>query len=498
MPITSLPSPHGIGCLSKEAYEFVDFLQAAGQTYWQILPLGPTGYGDSPYQSFSTFAGNPYLIDLEKLIEAGFLTREQVEGSDMGPDPEYVDYGKIYENRMPLLRSAYENSPYCLHPGERWMGEAGKEAASRFDAFCEEKEYWLRDYTLYSAVKEYFHGKAYTEWDEPIRTRKPEAIAEYEQKLAEDIRYYAFLQYLFCTQWDALRAYAHEKGVMIFGDLPIYVALDSADTWSNPELFELDSEGFPVLVSGVPPDAFSSTGQLWGNPIYRWDRHRETEYSWWIRRLARAYELYDLVRIDHFRGFESYWVVPVGCDTAVNGKWCKGPGEDFFQAVADVFGDKVIVAEDLGLLTVAVHELLYSTGFPGMKVLQFAFDEDASQPYLPHNYRRNCVVYTGTHDNDTTRGWFSKLGKDRQEYVMRYVGADHEIGVVWGLIRSAMMSVANTVIIPIQDYLNLDSEARINTPSTVGGNWKWRLRKGEISGELVQSMRLLARTYGRD
>ena len=498
LPITSLPSPHGIGCFSKEAYEFIDFLKASGQTYWQILPLGQTGYGDSPYQSFSTFAGNPYMIDLEKLIEAGYLTREEVTSCDMGQEnPSYADYGKLYENRMPLLCRAYLNSPFCLQPQEKWKNAAADKERDAFSAFIQEESAWLPDYALYSAVKKHFKGVAFTKWDEPIRMRKPEAMEEYRKKLAEDIRYYEFLQYMFSVQWAALREYAHSKDVRLFGDLPIYVAMDSADTWSHPELFELDEKGFPLVVAGVPPDAFSETGQLWGNPIYRWDYHKDTDYAWWMQRIRYAFQLYDVVRIDHFRGFESYWVVPAESTDARIGEWRKGPGDDLFHVMKQTIGDEMIVAEDLGILTVAVRELLERTEYPGMKVLQFAFDADATQEYLPHNYTTNYVVYTGTHDNDTTRGWFDRLDSRRQSFVMNYAGVDNGIGVVWGLIRAAMMSVADTAIIPMQDYLNLGSEARINTPSTIGDNWKWRLAPGQLSQELSQSMRVLAQTFGR-
>ena len=499
MPVASLPSRYGIGCFSKEAYEFVNFLKAAGQSYWQILPLGPTGYGDSPYQSFSTFAGNPYFIDLEVLIEAEYLSREEADAVDFGEDPEKIDYEKIYDQRFPLLRKAYENSPYALQPQGRWAGWEFDRSRAEFEKFIGDSREWLPDYALYSAVKNQYGGVSFMEWDEPIRRRYPEAMEAAKAQLADEIRFYEFQQFMFHRQWTRLKAYANEKGIRIIGDIPIYVAFDSADTWSHPELFELDAEGYPTVVAGCPPDAFSATGQLWGNPIYRWDYHRQTGYEWWIRRLHNVFEQCDIVRIDHFRGFESYYAIPYGDATAQNGEWRKGPGTALFDAVRAALGEKEIIAEDLGYITWEVRQMVKATGYPNMKVLQFAFDhrEPGVNDYLPHNYGHNCVVYTGTHDNETMRGWYADVVEADRNYAATYVGADDEETAVEAFIRTAMMSVADTCIIPLHDYLNLGNEARINHPSTLGGNWVWRVLPDACTEALALHMRILARVYGR-
>ena len=497
LPVASLPSRYGIGCFSKEAYEFVDFLADSGQTYWQILPLGQTGYGDSPYQSFSTFAGNPYFVDPQALIEAGYISSDAAEQFDFGKETRTVDYEKIYRNRYTLLRKAYANSPFCLNPSEKWAGPAYNADRTEFNYFIWDNSEWLPDYALFSAIKEYFDGDMFTKWPEEIRLRDTAAMDSYRIKLDEEIRFCEFLQFLFAKQWKKLKTYANDKGIKIIGDIPIYVAFDSADTWSHPELFELDEKGFPTVVAGVPPDAFSATGQLWGNPIYRWKYHKATGYDWWMQRLEQMFRLYDVVRIDHFRGFDEYWAVPYGDQDAMGGKWCKGPGYALFKVMKERLGDKEIIAEDLGYLTSSVLKLVKRTGYPGMKVLQFAFDGNTENAYLPHNHTNNAVVYTGTHDNDTTRGWYTSSDPEQQELIDKYVGICCSQSATWELIRLAMQSVADTAIIPIQDYLDYGSAARINTPSTLGGNWCWRLVPGELTEELGAKMKEFARLYGR-
>ena len=497
LPITSLPSKYGIGCFSTEAYRFVDFLVEAGQSWWQILPLGQTGYGDSPYQSFSTFAGNPYFIDLEQLIGAGYLTREETDQYDFGSNPSYVDYERIYQGRYLLLHRAYENSPFALHPSEYWAGAVYNRDRYDFETYITGCKDWIDDYALYSALKGRFENAAWTEWDEDIRLRSPEAMKKWRSELLDEIRFYCFMQYMFYRQWKALKDYANQHGIQILGDLPIYVALDSADTWSHPELFKLDKKGRPFVVAGCPPDAFSATGQLWGNPIYDWDKHRLEGFSWWKSRMEHSFFFYDAVRIDHFRGFESYYEIPASENTALNGTWVKGPGMELFRALDEMIGSRQVIAEDLGFLTQEVRQLLKETGYPGMKVLQFAFDAKSDSDYQPHNYTRNCVVYTGTHDNDTTRGWFENTAPDIRDYAYKYLGAGGKEEAVQAMIRAAMMSVADICIIPMQDYLGLGSEARINAPSTLGNNWKWRVRKEAFTRELAAILLNYKRLYAR-
>ncbi len=497
LPISSLPSDYGIGSFSKEAYEFVDFLEKAGQSYWQILPLGQTGYGDSPYQSFSTFAGNPYFIDLDALAAEGYISREDVSCLYFGSSPSYVDYAEIYKNRYIILRKAYDNSPYCLSMTNRPESPEDREKQQAFEEFIRDNRDWLTDYALYRAVKREMGNTSYIEWDDPIRLRDPEAMRTYREKLSDEIRFVEFQQYLFYTQWTALKEYANGKGIEIIGDLPIYVAFDSADTWSHPELFEFDEKGFPTVVAGVPPDAFSATGQLWGNPIYRWDYHKKTGYAWWMDRLAYAFKLYDVVRIDHFRGFDEYYAIPYGAETAMEGEWRPGPGAELFKVMEERFGRKRIIAEDLGILTPGVYKLLEDTGYPGMKVLQFAFDGGSHNEYLPHSHVKNTFVYTGTHDNDTTLGWYLSQDDWHKAYICRYLGVKEGNFRTMDMIRAAMMSVADTVIIPMQDYLEKGSEARINTPSTLGDNWKWRLGRDELQDALADEIRDLTGLYGR-
>lgn len=483
MAVSSIPSRYGIGAFSKEAYEFVDFLEQAGQKIWQILPLGPTGYGDSPYQSFSTFAGNPYFIDLESLIRDGYLTEEDCAACDFGSSEVDIDYEKIYHARFRVLHIAYKNSNIAND--------------SEFCAFCEENAHWLPDYALYMAVKDSFGGISWLSWDEEIKLRRPEAMARYRERYADEIRFYEFQQFMFARQWQALKAYANRKKIEIVGDIPIYVALDSADTWANPELFQLDETCTPIAVAGCPPDAFSETGQLWGNPLYRWDCHRQTGYRWWVRRIAHCYRLYDVVRIDHFRGFDEYYAIPYGDETAENGHWEPGPGYDIFKALKAELGRIAVIAEDLGYLTPSVLRLVKKTGYPGMKVLQFAFDCREDNEYLPHNHRQNCVVYTGTHDNDTTVGWFDSLRRRERMFTKRYLHIRERKDVQWALIRAALASVADMAVVPIQDYLGLDSQARMNLPSTLGINWRWRMTAGACTPELAEQIRTMVKLYGR-
>lgn len=488
LSVASLPSRYGIGCFSKEAYEFVDQLKAAGQSYWQILPLGPTSYGDSPYQSFSTFAGNPYYISLEDLIDEGLLTREECEAADLGEDAGLVDYEKLYENRFPLLRKAYERS-----------GAGNDREFLRFKA---ENAWWLDDYALYMAVKARFDQAAWTQWAKDIRLRWQNALDYYRRELYFDIEFHQYLQYLFMSQWNRLKAYANSRGIRIVGDIPIYVALDSADAWASPELFQLDENNAPQAVAGCPPDGFSATGQLWGNPLYRWDYHRQTGYGWWIKRLSYCYRLYDVVRIDHFRGFDQYFSIPAGAENAVGGHWEQGPGIELFRRVKEALGDKEIIAEDLGYVTDSVRRLVAETGYPGMKVLEFAFDSRDSgcaSDYLPHNYPENCVAYTGTHDNETIAGWFESIKPEEQKLARDYL-CDHytPVGELHlPFISLVMRSQARMCIIPLQDYLGLGNDCRINTPSTVGENWRWRLVPGQMSEAVTEEIGMVTRRYGR-
>lgn len=484
LPVASLPSKYGIGAFSKEAYEFIDTLKEAGQQYWQILPLGPTGYGDSPYQSFSAFGGNPYFIDLDELEKEGLLTREELEKADFGQDPRDIDYEKLYKNRFPLLKSAYE----------RWLskGHSSREALELLEAET-------ADYCFYMAVKDSFGGKSWIYWDEEIRLRKSKAVKQYEKRLEFETGFYGFLQIKFEDQWKRLKAYANEKGIRIIGDIPIYVAFDSADTWFHKELFQFNENFEPIAVAGCPPDGFSATGQLWGNPLYCWDYHRKTGYAWWMKRMEYCFRLYDVVRVDHFRGFDEYYSIPAGNETAAGGVWEKGPGIEIFDFMRKQFGCLNIIAEDLGFLTPGVIKLVKDTGFPGMKVLQFAFDSREESDYLPHSYQTNCVVYTGTHDNNTINGWYDDLTEEDRQLSLDYMNnwATKREEIHWDFIRLALQSVARLAVIPVQDYLGLGKEARINVPSTLGGNWRWRLLPGEITSELTEKCRHMARLYHR-
>lgn len=481
--ITSLPSPYGIGTFGKEAYEFVDFLKKAGQRYWQILPLGMTSFGDSPYQSFSAYAGNPYFIDLNTLIEYGYLKEDEIIDIDFGDDESEVDYEKVFLNRMPILRRAYER--------------AVKEQSHEILAFKEENIDWIDDYSLYMAVKTDHDLRSWQEWDEDIKLRKPKAIKYYRDNFEDEINFWVYLQYEFFKQWNRLKKYAKDNDIEIIGDIPIYVAEDSADVWANSNLFLLDEELIPTKVSGCPPDAFSETGQLWGNPIYDWKAMEDSEFYWWIKRIEANYRLYDIIRIDHFRGFESYWQVAYGEKTAIDGEWVKGPGMKLFDAIRSELGDISVIAEDLGFLTDEVLDFREKSGFPGMKVLQFAFDAREESDYIPHSYVKNCVVYTGTHDNDTVDGWFENTDKDDVELAIKYLKLNKDEGYNWGFIRGAWSSVANLAVAQMQDFLGLGDEARMNIPSTLGGNWQWRLKKEDLTDELAEKINDITKLYGR-
>ena len=484
---TSLPGKYGIGSLGKEAYKFVDFLKKANQKLWQIFPLGPTGYGDSPYQCFSTFAGNPYLIDFDLLIEQNLLTEEDLRDVDFGGNEEYIDYGAIYNQKYPLLRKAYEN----------FKANENKELKEKLETFKAENSSWLDDYSLYISLKNHFNGLPWNEWEDDIRTRKEAAINKYKAELADEIEYNNFIQFLFFTQWNNVKKYANDNGIKIIGDIPIFVAVDSSDAWANPEIFLFDPELKPVKVAGVPPDYFSATGQLWGNPLYDWDKLKELNYKWWVDRVKANLSTCDIIRIDHFRGFDEYWAVPYGDKTAENGTWCPGPRTDLFNAIKNELGELPIIAEDLGTMTQGVIDLREATGFPGMKILGFAFDSKEENDYLPHTYTKNCVVYTGTHDNDTLIGWFTKANEDDKQFARNYLNSRSDNEIHWDAIRGAWSSVANMAIAPIQDFLGLGSEARINTPGLASGNWQWRLKDGVLTDELAERIAKLTKVYSR-
>ncbi len=482
LPVSSLPSPYGIGTAGAAAREFIRFLAEGGQRIWQILPLGPTGFGDSPYQSVSAFAGNPYLIDLDLLRERGLLRREEFEREDFGRSPGAVDYLALFEHRFAVLKKAADRLP---------------DGEPELCAFLEKHGDWLPEYALFMALKEENGMRAFSEWPSPLRKREPEALAAAQERLAGEIRFWEKLQYLFYEQWDGLHAFAKENGVRIIGDLPIYVSPDSAELWARPELFETDAEGRMTRVAGVPPDAFSPTGQLWGNPLYDWAYHQKTGFSWWKRRLRHAAELCDAVRVDHFRGLAGYYSIPAEDRTAERGVWEKGPGMDFIRAAREALPDFGFIAEDLGFLAEDVRALLQESGFPGMKVLQFAFDAREQSGYLPHNFPRNCAVYPGTHDNDTLLGWEASLSPGDLAYAREYLGAPREEPLREAIIRACLRSVGDLAVIPMQDWLALGGEARVNTPATLGGNWRWRLLPDMLTPELSAKMARMARLYGR-
>lgn len=461
MPIFSLPSKYGIGTLGEEAYKFIDFLKKSGQTYWQILPIGSTGFGDSPYQSFSAYAGNPYFIDLDFLINDGLLNKKDVENIKWYEEPDKVNYEILYKSRYQVLRKAYEKFRISPPPD--------------FEKFKSENDYWLKNYAMYSAIKDCHNGMPFYMWEDGYKFRNNEFIKKTETDLSEEIGFYEMLQYLFSAQWFKLKEYANRNGIKIIGDIPIYVAADSADVWGEPEQFMLDKDLQPYAVAGCPPDAFSDEGQLWGNPLYDWKYMENDGFKWWINRMAYSSRLYDIIRIDHFRAFSAFYSIPYGEKTAVNGKWIKGPSKRLFTALEKSLGKLNIIAEDLGTIDDEVRELLNFTKYPGMKVLQFAFTPDTESSYLPHNIIKNCVVYTGTHDNDTAVGFMKDAESSQVKFMREYLRIDDSDSFNWSLIKAAMATSADTVILQMQDFLGLDNSARINIPSTLGGNWQWRI-----------------------
>ncbi len=494
---TSLPGPYGVGDFGPEAYRFVDFLDSSGQKLWQVLPLNPTGYGDSPFQCFSASAGNPLLISLEKMVDDDILATEDIDKAPEFP-LDAVDYGTVIEWKFPILRRAARN----------FLTAASVEKRQAFEQFCSENARWLDDFALFMALKDAHQQVAWTRWPREIAQRHPEALERWSERLAPQIEAIKFWQFIFFRQWQALRRYAHDRGVRIIGDIPIYVAHDSADVWANPQFFLLDAEGNPQKVSGVPPDYFSATGQLWGNPIYNWPLLKETGYRWWIDRFRSALNLYDIVRIDHFRGFEAYWEVPGGETTAVNGRWVKGPGAELFRVLQAEFGELPIIAENLGVITPEVEAIRHDFGFPGMAILQFAFGNDPQGPsFRPHNYPHEVVAYTGTHDNDTTVGWWNSTGVGDSVRTAEDVAHEHAFArayldfhdepIHWVLIRAVLASVANTAVVPMQDLLGLGNEARMNHPGTSSGNWRWRMRPGVLSLQLSARLRQLNSIYER-
>ena len=485
---TSLPGKYGIGTLGKEAYAFIDFLKKSRQKLWQIFPLGPTGYGDSPYQSFSSFAGNPYLIDFDLLIEAHLLSEEDLRDVFFGDNEEYIDYGAIYNQKYPLLRKAYEN----------FKSSDNHEMRENLEHFKRENASWLNDYSLYISLKNHFNGLPWNEWAHDIKNREHGAMEHYKNELADDIEYHNFIQFLFFKQWGDVKRYANENGIKIIGDIPIFVAADSSDAWANPEIFLFDEERKPVKVAGVPPDYFSATGQLWGNPLYNWQKLKETNYSWWVERVRANLSTCDIIRIDHFRGFEAYWAVPYGDDTAINGQWEPGPGIDLFNAIKSQLGELPIIAEDLGLMTQGVIDLREATGFPGMKILEFGFmGENPKSGDLPHHYPVNAVAYTGTHDNDTVLGWYKSATEETREFCNRYLNRRDEEPISFALLRGLFGSVSRMTVATMQDLLQLDETARMNIPSTLGGNWVWRMTEEQLTESVEEFLLGITELYDR-
>jgi 4-alpha-glucanotransferase len=496
--ITSLPGRFGIGDLGPSAFEFADFLAAAGQKIWQVLPLNPTGYGDSPYQCFSAFAGNPLLLSFEPLREQGLL-----QTSDLARVPafreELIDYGSVIDFKMSLLRRA----------AQVFFADASPADRAAFESFAERAGSWLEDYALFMTAKDEHHGAMWTSWNPELRRRDLKALSEWSKNHGPEVEAYKYWQFEFFRQWDRLKGYCQQRGVRFLGDIPIYVAHDSADVWAHPELFYLDAQGSPTVVSGVPPDYFSATGQLWGNPIYRWDVLAKTGYKWWIERFRASLGLFDMVRLDHFRGFEAYWEVPGNEKTAINGRWVKGPGEELLSALQNVFGRLPIVAENLGVITPEVEKLRQQFGLPGMSLLQFAFGNDPQGPsFRPHNYQRDLAAYTGGHDNDTTVGWWNSSGAQDSTRTAEDVSKEHAFAraylnfaddshINWVMIRAVFASVADIAIVPLQDVLGLGTEARMNLPGRVSGNWKWRYRAGALGKELSARLRELSTLYDR-
>ena len=485
---TSFPSSFGVGDVGGAAYQFINFLHSSKQSIWQVLPLGPTGHGNSPYMSYSSMAGNPVLISLEKLMEQGILSAAELENQSLGGEADQIDYEQAIPRKLRALAQAAQNFKVC----------ATDEQQAQFRTFCHDHQYWLDNYALFMALKEAHEGQPWTQWGEAIAQRQPDAIASWQSKLADQIFQHKYWQFEFFRQWKDLKHYANVRGISILGDMPIYVAHDSADVWESPEIFQLDEEtGEPALMAGVPPDYFSETGQLWGNPIYNWERLAADGFQWWIRRVKGLLDYVDIIRIDHFRGFQAYWEVKQGETTAINGRWVEAPGEALFEAIATELGHLPIIAEDLGVITPEVESLRDQFEFPGMKILQFAFGSDPGNPYLPFNYARNSLVYTGTHDNDTTVGWFNQLQDWERNAVVNYLGGVNHEGIHWMLIRLALGSVANQAIFPLQDLLGLGTEARMNTPGVPSGNWAWRYDESALTQELSNHFGYLTTLYGR-
>lgn len=483
MHISSLPSRYGIGTLGEEALKFVDFLKDSGQEYWQVLPVGPTSYGDSPYQSFSTFAGNPYFIDLELLCGEGLLTAEECEAFPWGEKEDETDYGLLYQNRFQVLKKAYDR--FCERTQDAYL------------EYCRENREWLDDYALFMTLKDLHQGKPWYEWRKELKSRDIRAMEQIRIMYAKEIDFWKMTQYLFAKQWKAVKQYAAQKGIRIIGDIPIYVSMDSADVWADPKLFELDEDLKPVNVAGCPPDAFTADGQLWGNPLFKWDVMEQDGFSWWLRRVKHLSELFDVIRIDHFRGFESYYAIPAGDENAKNGQWKKGPGLKLFNTLEEKLGKLHIIVEDLGFLTPEVLQMVKDSGYPGMKLLQFAFDGGNDNIYLPHNHIKNSVVYTGSHDNDTILGWALHAPAHALQYAVEYLRLDQREGYNWGMMKAAWASVSELSVVTMQDLLDLGSEARMNTPSTTGGNWKWRMKKGAYHRCLSEKLRHMMYVYGR-
>lgn len=483
LPLSALPGKYGIGDLGKSAYLFIDFLEKSKQKNWQILPLGVTSYGDSPYQCISSYAGNPYFIDLDKLIEEDYLLDEDIKHLDLGNNPVKIDYAKLYKNKYKLLRIAYDNSKETLK--------------EELEDFYTKNMSWLREFALFMSLKKAHKDNAWQEWEKEYRYFGNPEVEQFEEDHQDELYFWVFTQHIFIEQWQKLKQYANKKGVNIIGDLPIYVASDSSDVWAHPELFDLDEEFVPKTLAGVPPDDFSETGQLWGNPLYKWDVIKKDGYKFWVDRIRHSMYLYDVLRIDHFRGFESYWEVPYGGLTAIVGRWVKGPGMELFDAIGKELGELDIIAEDLGYHTQEVVDLIEGVGFPGMKILQFGFDPSNDSDNLPHNYKNNLVVYTGTHDNKTAKDWFETAPLLEKEYALEYLKLGEDESFSWSFIRSVWGSVAYLAMGQLQDFLNLGQEARMNTPATLGENWTWRFEEGDLSEELSEKIASITSIYRR-
>ncbi len=481
LPIFSLPGPYGIGSLGAEAYRFVEFLERTNQKIWQVLPLGPISYGNSPYQTFSAFAGNPYFIDLDFLKNENLLNEEELKYLNIINNKDKIDYEFLYNERFKVLKKAFNRF----------------DKNESYDNFIYKNEYWLEDYALFMALKNKYNGLPWYMWEKSIKLRYKKSILKVKEELKEEIEFQKFLQFKFFEHWMNLKKYANSKNISIVGDIPIYVSYDSSDVWANSKYFLLDKFKNPILVSGCPPDAFSNKGQLWGNPVYRWNVLKKSNYDWWIKRISLANDIYDYIRIDHFRGFEAYYTIEYGREDATIGKWLKGPGIDLFNKIKEKLGNVKIIAEDLGFLTEEVYKLLEKTNYPGMKVLQFGFEPYENSTYLPHNYKKNTVCYTGTHDNETLKGWVNNLNSEKKQFLKEYLNVDDDNKLVISLIKLAQMSVSDIVIIPIYDYLELDNYARINTPSTLDNNWIWRLDKNLLTKDIEDKIKYITKLYGR-